>query len=436
MDYKTRPEVMGAESAGPRLTMALFLRELAGRFLSVEQGWLRTARELTVDPGGMIKHYVQGQRKIYAHPFAYLVAGTALGIVIQKVIGFREKMTALARADTFESPLQMEFFNRFTELLFQNTLYIHLGILVPLALLLYLFFRKSGYNLAENFVFALYSGGQLALLGIVLIPIYMVLAPVAAAKGILHIGVAAAYSAYAARGFFGGSDVKIVIKTCIAYVMAFFIFLFVMAGVTAAYVLVVMVPTSTGQEWDLVTATDYEAVLVVEKLLVESAGDVNMTRHRTALHAAAENGNLEIADLLIEHGANVNLQDVHGRIPMFVALVAKHPKVALRLAEAQPDTSICTNEGSTLLMAALETEDFVLIQWALDHGVDVNALRPAEDHATALMIAAGDGNPDMVKMLLDHGASPDEVNHNGDTALELAKDQDVKELLRNCATVK
>jgi len=182
----------------------------------------------------------------------------------------------------------------------------------------------------------------------------------------------------------------------------------------------------------VVTATDYEVIPVIEKLLDEGA-DVNMTLQRTALHAAAEKGNLEIVELLIGQGADVNLKDIHGRVPMFVALVEDRPEVARRLAEAETDASICAADGSTLVMAAVRAGDVELVRWALDHGADVNAARPTKNHATALMMAAGYGNLEIVNLLLARGADPDAANHKGKTALDLAKGQEVKDLLRTPA---
>ncbi|MCW8984369.1 MAG: DUF3667 domain-containing protein, partial [Thermoanaerobaculales bacterium] len=102
--------------------MRLVLSEIVERLFDVDKGWLRTARELTLGPGAMIRRYVQGHRKVYANPFAYLVVGTAANILVQKAVGFQERMVATTRGNTLDSPLQMEFANRFTELIFQNAL--------------------------------------------------------------------------------------------------------------------------------------------------------------------------------------------------------------------------------------------------------------------------------------------------------------------------
>ncbi|MBD3850861.1 MAG: ankyrin repeat domain-containing protein, partial [Acidobacteria bacterium] len=432
MNDNTTPAVTDASPEAPRLTMALVLREIVERFFDVDKGWLRTARDLTLGPGAMIRRYVQGHRKVYANPFAYLVVGTAVNIMTQKVVGFQERMVATASGNVTDSPLQSEFINRFTELISQNALYVSIGIVVPLALLVRLFFRRSGYNLAECFVFALYSVGHLSLLGFVLLPLYMLLPPSAAIQGIVGITVAIIYTVYVAKGFFSGGFFGVAIKTCVAYLIAYLTFFIVMMVCVITYIFIVLVPTSSGVEWDLVNATDYESIPVIEKLLDEGA-DIDMTLQRTALHAAAANGNLEIVDLLIERGADVNLKDIHGRVPMFVALAEHQPEVAARLAEADTNPNVRTVDGSTLLMAAVRAEEVQLVQWALDHGTDVNAIRPEKNNATALILAARKGNAEIVSLLLAAGADPDVANHEGETALDIAKGKDVKELLRTTA---
>lgn len=431
MDDNTTPAMADASSEAPRLTIRLVLRGVVERFFDVEKGWLRTARELTLGPGAMIRRYVQGDRKDYANPFAYLMVGTAVSFMTQKVVGFQERMVATTSGSTVDSPLQMEFANRFTELIFQNALYVSLGVVVPLALLVRLFFRRSGYNLAECLVFALYSVGHLSLLGFVLIPLYMLLPPSAATQGIVGLTVAMIFMVYVARGFFEGHFIAVAIKTCVSYVIAYLVFMIVMMVCVLVYVIMILVPTSSGVDWDLVTATDYEAIPVIEKLLDDGA-DINMTLQRTALHAAAANGNLEIVDLLIERGADANLRDIHGRVPMFVALAEHQPEVARRLAD-HTDPHVLTADGSTLLMAAARAEDVELVQWALDRGTDVDAIRQGKKNATALIFAARKGNSEIVRLLLAGGADPNLTNHEGQTALDIAKGQEVKELLRASA---
>jgi len=48
-------------------------------------------------------------------------------------------------------------------------------------------------------------------------------------------------------------------------------------------------------------------------------------------------------------------------------------------------------------------------------------------------MAAGKGDPEMVELLLAHSADPGVANHEGETALDLAKGKKVRELLREAA---
>ena len=409
--------------------MRRVVRDAAKHFFDLESGWLRTARELTLSPGPMIRRFVQGRRRVYVNPFAYLVLATAASFLVQKIAGFNDRMVANIQTNSLSSPLQMEFVGRFTELMFQNTLYISFGVLVPLAVLLRFFFRKSGYNLAESLVFSLYAGGHMTLLGVVLIPLYMLLPPSAALQSIVAIAAAIAYTVYAARGFFDGPFIVVALKTIFAYVMSYVMFMVVMMACVMVYLFTVMLPTASGEDWDLITATNYNAVPVIEKLLDEGA-DVNMTLQRTPLHAAAENGNLEIVNLLIEGGADVNFQDIHGRTPLFVAVVERQTEVARRLTEAGSDATLLTADGSSIVIAAIRAENLGIARWALENGVDVNAFRPEKVNATALILAARRGNLEIAKLLLDHGADPNLTNRKDQKALDIAKGREVKDLLR------
>jgi len=318
MDDNMTAAVVDPPPEVPRLTMRLVLQEVVERFFDVDKGWLRTVRELTLAPGAMIRRYVKGHRKVYANPFAYLVVGTAVNILAQKAVGFQKRMVATTSGNAVDSPLQLEFANRLTELISQNALYVSIGILVPLALLVRLFFRRSGYNLAECFVFAMYSVGHLSLLGFILVPLYMLLPPSAVIQGVVGMTVALVYTVYVAQGFFSGGFFGVAIKTCVAYLIAYSVFMVVMLVCVLVYVTIILVPTSSGVEWDLVTATDYEAIPVIEKLLDEGA-DIDMPLQRTALHAAVENGNQEIVGMLLAGGADPGAVNRDGKTAIDLA---------------------------------------------------------------------------------------------------------------------
>jgi ankyrin repeat protein len=64
--------------------------------------------------------------------------------------------------------------------------------------------------------------------------------------------------------------------------------------------------------------------------LLDCGLDVNERNNyrQTALAVASMNGKLEVAELLIKHGANVDSQDVGGRTPLHSALEGGHFDIA------------------------------------------------------------------------------------------------------------
>ena len=79
---------------------------------------------------------------------------------------------------------------------------------------------------------------------------------------------------------------------------------------------------------------------------------------------------------------------------------------------------VLNNKGSTLLHAATETNQMIVMQYLLDHGIDINAV----DHEgnTALHVAVQNGCIDAVHLLLNSGASDGVLNSAHDPPLHIA----------------
>lgn len=108
----------------------------------------------------------------------------------------------------------------------------------------------------------------------------------------------------------------------------------------------------------------------------------------TPLIAASRAGNVPMIRLLRSHGADPNLRD---------AAVNSWPPLLHAIHKAQPAA-----------VAAL-----------LDAGADPNSTE--RDGSTALMMAAGYGYTNIVKLLLARGANPQIATSDGITALDLAR---------------
>ena len=193
----------------------------------------------------------------------------------------------------------------------------------------------------------------------------------------------------------------------------------------------------------------------VARLLLERGADVNTRRndHRTPLHVASYYGNIEIVRLLLDHGADpeANAEGNMGEKPLHKVSYGKYrsPEDGVRIAqlllEHNADVNTRRNNRQTPLHIASyfgivemvrllldrgadpeadadgdmgskplhfvshgkyrSKEDGVHVaQLLLERGADVNTRR--NDHATPLHVASYFGNVEIVRLLLDHGADP------------------------------
>ena len=147
-----------------------------------------------------------------------------------------------------------------------------------------------------------------------------------------------------------------------------------------------------------ISQKDNEAV----KQLINSGFDVNTkdSRKETALHVAAEHGNLEIVRFLLEKGAKVNAKDRDNRSPLLMLV-----------------------ENSD----AEETTNLEILRLLIAKGANVNARD--EEKKTLLMSACEDDNLEVVKMLLEAKADPNLKDEDGETAFQKTDSDEIKRLL-------
>ncbi len=416
------------DNESTRLTLRLILQNIIQYFFNVEQGWLLTIKELTICPGAMIRRYVAGERKKYANPVAYFLSGTTVTILMRIVTGFQELVIEhLTTTNPFMTPGQQAFLSNFMELVFQNTLYISFLIIIPLVILLRLFFRRSGFNLAELLVFCVYSMGHLSWASIVLIPLYYLMP---GESSWIDIVINTCYIAYAAAGFFDPAKLRSIFKSILAFGLSFGIFLIVIFFSSFFY-LKFFRPSYffNSDDWNLVTATENNELNIARKL-VDEGSDVNLTLRFTPLHLAVKQGNIEFIDLFLKAGANLNAQDYQGRTPLFLALEYNKPGIANKLVSKEFDASVASKDSTTLLMKAVEKSNYKVVKLLIDKGAPINAIRHKNNWATALMIASALGDTGMVELLLSQGADPKQTNEKGQTALSLASSLEIKRLLK------
>jgi len=145
--------------------------------------------------------------------------------------------------------------------------------------------------------------------------------------------------------------------------------------------------------------------LITVKELLQLKINVNYTNSGkvTALMGAAYAGCPKIVISLLEAEADINLQDIKGRSALFWAVIYNNLETAKVLLEAGADPNLQINED-----------------------VDMRNI----DGDTALHWASCYGHLEIVKVLLKAGADIDLQNKDSKTARDVAKTPDIRRLLR------
>jgi cytohesin len=225
----------------------------------------------------------------------------------------------------------------------------------------------------------------------------------------------------------------------------------------------------------LMAAVQARDVRMVEKLIAQGV-PVNFCDEKfqyTPLSWAAENGSARIARRLIAAGADVNARDWLNQTPLWSAVTYDRVRVVRVLLEAGAQVNITDDSGDSLLQNAIWSESFRSLDLLINAGADPNIVSegsPAALHwavvkgmaalvdqllkigadpnsalpggrntgvfegfvpgATPLMIAAREGNFELVNRLLQAGADWTRQDSQGNTAVDVATSAGRVEVLR------
>ncbi len=149
----------------------------------------------------------------------------------------------------------------------------------------------------------------------------------------------------------------------------------------------------------------------------------NININSQCLHYVGYNGNIEMANLLIEKGIDVNLQDNYGNTALHCACYNNHIEIVILLLNAGVNVNIKNNNGETALFNVCKHNNEELVKLLLDNGcVDYLALHKACKH----------GRLNIVKLLMENKAIKEKIDskdNRGNTSVHFAWDYVYKAIL-------
>ncbi len=139
----------------------------------------------------------------------------------------------------------------------------------------------------------------------------------------------------------------------------------------------------------------------------------------TPLHISLELGNLDAVSAFVQAGADVNFKSMRGKTALMRALDLNKPSIAMFLLDTESvDVNLQDSDGNTALFStcfADQSTEFV--ERLVSRGCHVDHRNNRNE--TSLGVAVELGCHDVVRVLLEHGASPN-VIQDGCTLLQIA----------------
>ena len=167
------------------------------------------------------------------------------------------------------------------------------------------------------------------------------------------------------------------------------------------------------------SALEMQSTTVLNFLLdTEDFCEIDDRRGWTALHVAADEGNVPLALQLIEKGIWINARNLQGDAALHIASRNKFLEMVRLLCDKGSVVGVLNKLGQLPAHLAAETGDKDILQLLCDRGTNVNTRDIAG--CTTLHAAAKAGQEDTVRILLAAGADVDKNDIHGRTPTHYA----------------
>jgi len=199
----------GQRTGLARLTMGQILHDFMHALTHADHSIFSLVKDLFVRPGHVAREYVEGKRKKYFGPFAFLVI----------TVGLASLVVALTGIEWFK-PIPDARVGGFLDRHINLVMLIQVPILAALNWLL---FRSERFNYAEHLVFTAYTSAIRVLVFALVTTPAVYFSEMGSMRGVallLYFSLWVAYYAFAAVQFYRGGVVWKIVRAALATVLA------------------------------------------------------------------------------------------------------------------------------------------------------------------------------------------------------------------------
>jgi ankyrin len=153
-------------------------------------------------------------------------------------------------------------------------------------------------------------------------------------------------------------------------------------------------------------------------VLLDGGADVNQASadSTSPLLIAIVNGHYELASMLIERGANPNIADANGRSPLYAAIDLRNIQWSQAPA---PELPQATHLAMIKQLLTAGADPSIKMTGKVGHRGSFDMRWSDLKGGTAFSRAAWNGDIEVMKLLMEHGADPNVKTDKGETALLL-----------------
>ncbi|WP_265029658.1 ankyrin repeat domain-containing protein [Wolbachia endosymbiont (group A) of Philonthus cognatus] len=149
-----------------------------------------------------------------------------------------------------------------------------------------------------------------------------------------------------------------------------------------------------------------EGNLDIVQLLLDEGANIEARSNflnKTSLHIAAENNKSEVVKLLLDGDANIEAKDENDNTALLLAVNADGLDVIKLLLDKNANIEVKDEFGRTPIILAAQGSRWNVVKLLANKGANING-ETTEYKGTPLHFAAGEGNVDIAKFLLERGA--------------------------------